>query len=177
MQIFTVKGEQYVSSDSPLTLDEHLEETVTSAKPCKSRTQISSKLSAWLSMGCVYSHAFICHLLLIYRILYCSLVLFISHKTATLNLIRLKILHPSPPLCFWVIIRYFVRIQLRLFEKNGTNSVVVYEPLQHICSWVFSPPAWLQCTVGYSTKMKGGISTLITILSSLIYNVTFLVLT
>lgn len=136
MQIFAVKGEQYASSDSALTLYEHVEETVTNAKTCKSRTQISSKLSAWLSMGCMYSHAFICHLLLIYRILYFNLVLFISYKAVTLNLIIPKILHPSPLLCFSVIVRYIVRMQLRLFEK--TNSVVLlYMNLSNLSAGFF----------------------------------------
>lgn len=130
-----------MSSYSALILHEHLEETVTNAKTCKSRTQISSKLSAWLSMGCMYSHAFICHLLLIYRILYFNLVLFISHKAVALNLIILKTLHPSPSLRFSVIIRYIVRMQLRLFEKNGTNSVVLLYMNVSNLSVGFFPPA------------------------------------
>lgn len=134
---------------------------------CKSRTQISSKL-AWLSMRWMYSHAFICHLLLICRIPYSNLVLFISHKAVTFNLVILKILHPSSKLCFSVIIQYTVRLQLRKFEENGTSSVVLLYIILSNLSAGFFPLAWLQCTVGYSTKVKSGISTLITFYSSLI---------
>lgn len=88
-------------------------------------------------MGCMYSHAFICHLLLIYRILYFNLVLLI--KAVILNFIILKILHPSPLPCFSIIIWYIVKIQLRLFETNGTNPVVLlYTNLSHLSAGFFS---------------------------------------
>lgn len=130
MQIFVVKEEQCVSSEEALTLYEHLEET---AKTCRSRISISSKLSAWLSMGCMYSHAFICHLLLICRILYLNLALFISHRAVTLSLI-LKTLHPSSSLCFSVNIWYIEGEDAPIWEKWYKFSCSIeYEPLQPIC--------------------------------------------
>lgn len=131
-----------MNSHSYLTLCEWLKGTGINAKACKNRRKIINKVSALLNMGGTYSHAFICHLLLIYRILCFNLELFISHKAAMLTLVIPKLLHHSLFLYLSVIVRGIVRMQLSSYLRKIVRIQfsyyepmnLSYEPLQTICT-------------------------------------------
>lgn len=116
-------------------------------------------------------HVFIYHLLLIYRILYFNLVLFISHKAVTSPSSYQTTAMP----CLSVIVWYMVRMQLSGYLRKNVLiqlfcCIGTYEPLQPICRWfffsfllyfifIFFPSHQHDSiVVCYSTRVQSGIS-------------------
>lgn len=130
-----------MNSDSALTLYEHLEETVTDAKTCQSRKKIASKVSAWLSMGCMYSRFHLPSATHLQNFVLQSGAFHLPWS-GYITLIITKTTAFSPMLCFSVIVWYMVRMQVSGYLRKNVLiqlfcCIWTYEPLQPICRWFF----------------------------------------